>query len=129
MKRIFLGLITLAVVACQDEPLTINGLTQTEAWEVIETERQAIKEEGLSKPCNDSSDWNFIGLGDKACGGFWEYIPYSTELNVAQFVDRVLDFNDLEAEYNNTFQVVSDCSAIAAPTAVNCNNGEPELVY
>jgi hypothetical protein len=41
-----------------------------------------------SQPCTNPEEWDFAPMGSKACGGYVEYIVYSTKINEEQFFSK-----------------------------------------
>lgn len=131
MKKLLIVLSISVLFACKDKVKggSFDGLSQDEAYEQLETERAAIKALANIDSCDGNSVLSYIAFGDKACGGPWEYLAYSDDLNVSEFRSRVEDFNELEREYNSTFEVASDCMAALEPSGVICTDGQAEFVY
>lgn len=82
-----------------------------------------------SETCTNSSDWTFVAFGAKACGGPQGYIPYSKNINVASFLQKIETYTQAEKAFNIKWSIVSDCSLISTPKNVICNNGYPTLIY
>lgn len=123
MKRICFLLITLLFFCCQennnqeDDRLALLAMLND-----IETLSKSVV-------CDDASDWNFVAYGHKACGGPHGFIAYSDQIDVNAFLVLVQNYTEAERSYNIKWGVVSDCSLIAEPTGVLCENGEAVLEY
>lgn len=81
-----------------------------------------------SVSCTNSAEWNSTAMGSKACGGPTRYIAYHRSVEPS-FLDLVEQYTTLQQEYNEKFNVVSDCMLIVAPKSVTCEGGKPILVY
>lgn len=98
---------------------------QLDEIEQLEQEIIALSE---SVPCTNSSEWEFIAMGSKACGGPTRYIAYHRSV-AEDFLDLVNQFTRLQEEYNLRYNVVSDCMLIIPPKSVTCEGNRPVLVY
>ena len=78
-----------------------------------------VKTEG----CSEHEDCQILGFGSKPCGGPWEYLIYSTEIDTAKLNDLVKAHNSKEGEYNEKYQIASDCSLAILPDSIKCENG------
>ena len=88
-----------------------------------------ISELAYSTSCTNSSIWRFIAYGSKACGGPQGHLPYSNQINVKTFLEKIESYTEAEKEYNLKWGIISDCAAIASPNSVECKNGYPILKY
>ncbi|WP_370477516.1 hypothetical protein [Tamlana flava] len=79
--------------------------------------------------CNETSECKFIGLGSKPCGGPWSYLIYSNSIDIEQLERMVANYNQLEAEFNARWGMVSDCAVVNPPSSVNCENNTCIAVY
>lgn len=66
-------------------------------------------------------------MGSKACGGPIKYIAYHQSVE-EKFLDLVTQYTQLQAEYNQKNNVVSDCALVAAPRNVICEGGQAFLI-
>ena len=120
-RIIFLSDTTLVL----KKELTAQEITYQELMNLF-TEIDNI---AYGKTCTNSSDWTFVGYGAKACGGFKGYIPYSKKIDTVLFLEKIANYTKTENDFNNQFDIVSDCSIIEKPTFVECKNGYPILKY
>ncbi|TXD53475.1 MULTISPECIES: hypothetical protein [unclassified Polaribacter] len=79
--------------------------------------------------CNDIANWTFTTYGAKACGGPQGYIAYSKNMDTVSFLNKVDAYTAAEKDFNIKWNIISDCSLIAQPIALECNNGYPNLKY
>lgn len=119
----------------------IVSLTETELVVKRELSEQEIDHKNLmelfsdieniaySISCSNSNEWLFAAYGAKACGGPQGYIPYSNQIDVNDFLQKIAIYTQAEKDYNHKHGIVSDCSVPVAPTSVECINGFPTLKY
>jgi hypothetical protein len=79
--------------------------------------------------CSDEYTCKYIGLGSKPCGGFWEYITYSTSINENDLIAKINEYNEKEDQYNIKYGINSDCSFVMPPDDVICDEGKCVPVY
>lgn len=124
MKRIGIFLISLMVVSCElatNEPLIIT------AEELLASQTEIIRL-SESVPCTNASEWKFIPMGSKACGGPARYIAYHQSIE-RNFLDLVERFTALQKAYNEQNNVLSDCMLVGPPRTVQCEGNKAVLVY
>lgn len=124
MKRIGIFLISLLVVSCElatNEPLIIT------AEELLASQTEIIRL-SESVPCTNASEWKFIPMGSKACGGPARYIAYHQSIE-RNFLDLVERFTALQKAYNEQNNVLSDCMLVGPPRTVQCEGNKAVLVY
>ncbi len=83
----------------------------------------------ISVPCEDAKDWTFTAYGSKACGGPQGFIPYSNQIDVVNFLNKVDTYTAAENAYNIKWGIISTCDLPQQPTSVACQNGLPILNY
>jgi hypothetical protein len=88
-----------------------------------------LQELSLSVTCEDATEWKFIGIGAKACGGFTSYIAYSSEIDTLDFLKKAQDYTNAMSAYNKKWNIISDCSLVLPPDHVICEDGKPKLIY
>lgn len=65
---------------------------------------------------DDVSDCRYIGLGDKPCGGFWQYLVYSVSAtDTVALRTMVANYNAFENAMNRKYGYASDCSVPRPP--------------
>jgi len=65
-----------------------------------------------------------VGIGAKPCGGFWEYIVYSSSIDVETFLAKIKILNEKENEYNKKYSIQSDCFMAMPPSSISCIEGK-----
>lgn len=108
-----------------------KDLTAEMERERLELDRMKteIKDKIEDVMCNDTSEWEVMALGSKACGGPNEYIAYPKELDSERTDELILDYNRKEEEFNKKYNISSDCMAVAKPSGVSCDGGKPKLIF
>ena len=124
MKKFIFPLLLL-LSSCQ----LINEERETQEITDLEELYNKIVSISESKSCTNSSQWKFTAIGSKACGGPSGYIAYSSEINESEFLDLVAQYTKLQKEYNTKNNIGSDCSLVASPSSITCENGKPVFVY
>ena len=116
--------------------LTEDKLTIKRELSQQETEHRALMslfnefyELAYSASCVDAANWDYVGYGSKACGGFQGYIAYSKNIDVALFLEKVKAYSEEENEFNIKWGVTSTCDVIPEPKSIECKNGFPVLIY
>ncbi len=89
----------------------------------LDSLRQVIIAEVQDGTCEGESECRFVGLGSKPCGGPWEYLIYTTNVDTERILGLVEDYNELERIYNDKKGLGSDCSIAIAPDSVICDGG------
>ena len=79
--------------------------------------------------CTENTNCDFIAFGSKPCGGPWNYLIFSTSINVDLLKEKVATYNQKESIYNNTWGIISDCMAVSPPTSIECINGKCTPIY
>ena len=132
MKKPFFAslllLICFSLVAFQCDE---EGSEPTFEEEQVELNNLKSEIEDLANTsvCNETSECKSIGLGSKPCGGPWSYLIYSTSIDTEQLAQMVANYNQLEAEFNTRWGMVSDCAIVNPPLSVNCENNTCVAVY
>lgn len=104
-------------------------LTQENDKQVLISFKKEIEDLAATSVCNENTECKFIAFGSKPCGGPWSYLIYSTSIDVEKLENMVATYNTNEADFNEKWGVVSDCSAALPPTSINCENNSCIPVY
>lgn len=70
--------------------------------------------------CGEAFSCRYIGFGSKPCGGPWEFLVYSTSIDTLALTSLVMEYNQLEANYNINCNMASDCSTPQPPIGFDC---------
>ncbi len=103
--------------------------TQEQEAQILADLLSEIEALASSVPCEDSKDWTFVGYGCKACGGVQGFLPYSTKIDVSDFLDKVNHHASEECKYNIKWGIISTCDISPAPVGVDCTDGKAVLIY
>lgn len=117
-------LLVLSIFSCEK-----NETTQEDDLAKLQELKTEITTLAESTTCEESDDWNFTPIGNKACGGPKEFIAYSKNIEVSKFLNLVQQYTKAEKAYNQKWGIASDCSVPAQPSAVVCVDGNPTFDY
>ena len=102
---------------CEDDnPSTITP-------EDLNIKKSEIEAYIATFPCEESIGCSFIAFGSKPCGGPWGYLVFSNAVDLEFLTAEVLEYNEMENQYNLETGAVSDCMAALPPSEVGCVNG------
>lgn len=124
MKKWSFLLLLFFAFGCLD-----NGGNQNDDLAALQAMFEEIQALSDSVACTDSNEWVFTAYGSKACGGPQGYIPYSSQIDVADFLSKVEEYTVAERNYNIRWGIVSTCDVTPQPTDVVCQNGSAVLIY
>lgn len=125
INSLFLSILIILLSACSGS----KDLNQNQDAENLSSKFQEIKTLSESESCDNSNEWTFVAYGSKACGGPQGYIAYSKNINVQEFLKLVETYTAAEEDYNNKWNIVSDCSFVMPPLNVSCEESKAVLVY
>jgi len=57
------------------------------------------------------------------------YIPYSNQIEIPQFLEKVNKYINAEEVFNIKWGVISTCDIVPEPKGVICKNRVPSLIY
>jgi len=90
--------------------------------DALDRDKENILAFAKTAGCTGNSDCRFSGLGVKPCGGPWGYVIYSTNLDTAQLIRLINDYNVAEQAYNRKWGIAGDCEVPPPPDSVRCIN-------
>lgn len=125
MKALFIALAFL-VIYCDESH---EDEAQEAEKRALDTMRADIKKLAEASVCSAEEMCFSVGVGSKPCGGFWEYVVYSSSIDVAGFLTKVETLNELEAAYNERYMIQSDCYVVIPPSRIDCQDGKCVPVY
>ncbi len=123
---VYVLVVVMAMVGCEKQ--AIHGSPEEEGLHLQALYREIDSLANLY-PCDNPSEWAFVPIGDKPCGGPAGYIAYSTQLNTADFLNKAELYTNLQREYNIKWDVISDCMYVTPPSYVVCENGKAKLIW
>jgi hypothetical protein len=93
-----------------------------QAGDELEMLSSTITKMTANLDCDNSSHCKSIGYGDKPCGGFNSYLPYSTKsTDEALLIEKVNRYNLLDRKRNTENNLLSNCMMLME-TPYNCEN-------
>lgn len=101
---------------CDDDVIS----TYEEERASLNIYKESIENLAASSVCNENTECLFIAFGSKPCGGPWTYLIYSSSIDVEQLQLWVEDYNQLDQELNEEWEIVSDCSVALPPSGFEC---------
>lgn len=110
---------------CEEDIYISDKDTQ---FENLQNDKQEILDYIASFPCDGTSGCDFIAFGSKPCGGPWEYLVYSNTVDVTYLTDLVTNYNLNEAQYNETYNIYSDCAVVNPPENIGCIDGVCSII-
>ena len=115
--RLFAIVLLLQSFQCEDD----NSPSVTR--EELDVKKIEIQDYIATFPCDEAIGCNFIAFGSKPCGGPWGYLAFSNAVDLEFLTSEILEYNEMENEYNLETGAVSDCMAALPPNEVGCVNG------
>ncbi len=82
-----------------------------------------------NRTCNDSITWGFTSYGHKACGGPVGFIAYPLHIDTTTFLNKVEEHKNAQQQFNQKWDIISDCMGVVQPTKIVCKDGEPVFLY
>lgn len=111
---------------CKDD---IAPFTQEQETQELSLLRQSIENLASQSVCNESTECAYIAFGSKPCGGPWSYLVYSNSINTEELESMVEGYNQKEALYNTSWNIISECSIVNPPSSLICENNTCIAVY
>lgn len=118
-----LGLMSLFILTTatqcndDDENYSITCDVRLQNLAFLKADIQAIADASI---CNEEFECRYIAFGSKPCGGPWEFLIYTTSIDTLTLASLVEEYNQLETEYNNNCDAISDCSTPQPPIGFDC---------
>jgi len=130
MKKIMGSLIpgiTCFLFACSHTP----SLEDAKKEDAERLQNVYIEITAMAAPvsCTKASDWKWMPIGAKACGGPTGYLPYHISVDEDYLKHRVNAYTDLQKAFNKKWGAASDCSIPFAPSGIQCENNKPVFTY
>ncbi|WNH13893.1 hypothetical protein [Thalassobellus suaedae] len=129
MKKIIVPLFSVCLLfmafQCEDN----NTITMEEEKESLNVSKKIIEDLANTSICNETTTCKFIAFGSKPCGGPWSYLTYSTSIDTDRLEGLVNEFNEKQADFNQKWNIASDCSFVTPPLSIECKNNTCIPVY
>lgn len=124
--KYLLVFLTFLAIDCSNADDFVSQEVEKKALETLAKEIKALADASI---CSSEFTCDYIGFGSKPCGGNWEYLVYSSSIDVVDFLAKVKTYNELEKKYNTKYGMMSDCMAVSPPNKVICENGKCKAIY
>jgi hypothetical protein len=118
---------TLIFQSCKDGNL--NTSTKNVDEKELKTLLNEIESLTDEVSCNDQSNWRFVPIGSKPCGGATHFVLYSLDIDTKLFLQKVSEYTEKQRAFNVKYQILSDCSTIIPPKSIACIAEKATLVY
>lgn len=125
MKILFL-ILAIFLFSCSDIQDLAAQEVEKKTIDKLKLEIVSFVENAI---CSEDNNCNFVGLGSKPCGGHWEFIVYSSSIDTVKLLSMVEDYNQMEKGFNQKWEILSDCSFLAPPDSVICDDGKCKAVF
>ena len=106
-----------------------DGLTQEQEAQNLNQMFSEIESLANSEKCIDSEEWTFTSYGSKACGGPVGFIAFSTKIDTELFLEKIEEHRAAQEEFNQKWEIISDCSVPPEPSGILCENESPVFEY
>lgn len=130
LKRITLLPLLMVLISlfamCKDDN---NQSVKDEEQAALVKLKVEIDQMANQESCSNATDWKFVAIGSKACGGPTGYVAYSTKINETKFLEKVTNYTNQQKAFNTKWGIASDCMLVSKPNGVVCSEGKPVLIY
>ncbi|KQS41702.1 hypothetical protein [Pedobacter sp. Leaf194] len=113
--------------SCKDGNL--NSSTKNADEKELKTLLNEIESLTAEVSCNNPSNWRFVPIGSKPCGGATHFVLYSLDIDTKLFLQKVSEYTEKQRAFNVKYQILSDCSTIIPPKSIACIAEKATLVY
>ncbi len=124
--KFLLFFLTFLAIDCSNTDDIVSQEVEKKALETLAKEIKAIADTSI---CSSEFTCEHVGFGSKPCGGNWEYLVYSTSIDVVDFLAKVKTYNELEKKYNTKYGMMSDCMVVSPPNKIICEIGKCKAIY
>lgn len=129
MKKLtLLTLFLFQLILTNCEVFDQNKTKEEELSELI-AQKEYILSLVSSATCFSNGQCDYIGFGSKPCGGPWSYLVYPTSMDTRLLFEQVAIYNLKEHQYNQKWNIVSDCMFVLPPVRVDCINNKCVAIY
>jgi hypothetical protein len=117
--RLLIALLLFLPLNC--EPTAVD---RDEERAALNRQLEEIKIFIAEANCDNDGECASIAYGSKACGGPMGYLYYPTSIDVEKLEEMTEAYNRAEAEFNQKYQVVSDCMYVMPAENLECQDGD-----
>ena len=125
MKSLLLSVLFLVIYCTEQDSMSAQEKDKYQ----IDKLRQELIDMAENSICSDEFTCAVVGVGSKPCGGHWEYLVYSTSIDEKSLLEKADQLLKLEKEYNEKYQIASDCMMVSPPVEIICEDGKCKGVY
>ncbi len=122
---LILGCMSLFILTtamqCDDDDITAP--CEDTSMQLLEF-RSTIENLANQSVCGEDFECRYIAFGSKPCGGPWGFLVYTTSIDTLTLTSLVMEYNQLETNYNQNCNTVSDCSTPQPPIGFECENNQ-----
>ena len=104
-----------------------NNLSQQGDQQQLSSLIKEIDSMAQRETCDGLSDWKYVAIGAKSCGGPSSYIAYPKKLEV-EILPKIQKFTEMQSAFNKKYNLMSDCAVVPEPTGIKCEDGKAVLV-
>ncbi|MBF8457310.1 hypothetical protein IV494_08950 [Kaistella sp. G5-32] len=104
-----------------------NNLNQQADQQQLSVLIKEIDSMAQRETCDGSANFAYTAIGAKPCGGPSSYIAYPKKIE-AEILPKVQKFTEMQSAFNKKYKLMSDCSIVAEPTEIKCQDGKAVLV-
>lgn len=104
-----------------------NNLNQQADQQQLSVIIKEIDSMAQRETCDGSANFAYTAIGAKPCGGPSSYIAYPKKIE-AEILPKVQKFTEMQSAFNKKYKLMSDCSIVAEPTEIKCQDGKAVLV-
>jgi hypothetical protein len=116
------------LTSCKEEEI-FSELSREKQEELLDLKWEQLQQMIAAESCNTPENWGILPIGSRPCGGPATYLPYSVNMDVDLFNQRVDDYTSMQISYNQQWGIGSICSLAPVPKAIVCEEGVATLVY
>ena len=129
MKTIKYTFKTIAIMAIVFGCSNNSATSQEEERQHLAELKLEIEQLVSEGTCSNEKECDFIAFGSKPCGGPWNYLVYTTTIDVKLLKEKVAIYNSKELAFNNKWGIASDCMAVLPPIKAECIDGSCTAIY
>lgn len=104
-----------------------NNMIQQADREKLSALVKEIETLASAEICTNASDWSYVAIGSKPCGGPSSYIAYPKKLET-EILQKITHFTQLQSAYNTKYGLMSDCMMVQPPSGIQCVDGKAVLM-
>lgn len=119
-------LLLLFSTQCEEDIINPTYEEDQKELQILKAEIEDLANKSI---CGETYQCKFIAFGSKACGGPKSYLVYSTSINTENLESLIENYNQKESDFNDKWNVFSDCSIVNPPSDVTCENNTCVAVY